>query len=932
MGLRWIVYPLFFASGAAGLIYEVVWTRMLLVVFGAGLYAVCAVLAAFMAGLALGSWLLGRVSDRLSHPLRTYGLLELGIALSGILLPLLIHLVELADGWAYAVFGQQFGPLTAVRFICAFGLLTLPTTLMGATLPVMTRFLVRTQSHLGLHVGGLYATNTFGAVCGAFLAGFVLIANFGLLGSEWIAAGLNLLAGAGALGLSLLLEGRRPVANAGGPPAAQPKSTPPPTPAAPKRVVVWVLTTALISGAVALGAQVLWSRSLVFGFEYLKNTTYAFSAMLTVFLAGLAIGAALIGPFVDRQREPLRLYGVLLTLIGIAILLSVTMLYSGASLFTWAQPYDEESGTLNWALAVVNVMLQTLGTLGIPTVLMGMAFPLAARLVAGVGRVGGDVGRLYAFNTIGAIIGSLLAGFVIVPMFGLTVGLILLGLINVVIGLVTISQTPDSRPMMIVLGTLGAIMVVAVFYGLPRGQGLQPLSSLERMEFYEEGRVATVAVVENNLRHRTIMIDGVGVAGTDPILQTDQKSLAHMPMMLLENPKKALTVGFGSGGASYSLLLHDRLEQVDCVEICPTVIKAAPYLTLANHGFLENDDDRYRIIFDDARAYLRNTDQSYDIIATDCTDLRYKSNANLYDLEYFQACRERLTPRGIVVVWMPLAGLSKEVFRIALRTFHRVFPAMAVFYMSNEQTHYILLIGWQDRVSLDYGRFVRTLQEPDVRSDLTELSLDDPIKLLSCFVTAGADLDAYLAGDALNTENNPLIEFLSPKYGYFDRPLIDNLDELMSIYTSPRQYMAEGSLPPEEAERLSRYEQALPHIIQGHASYRGLDIEGAARAYIEALRLTPEDVSLKERLRFPVLQKRLASERNNPFVYLSLGRVYMLQETPDKLSMAYDLLGRAEELLRRNIQREPDEITRRQLEQALRWRRLVRRQLDRPTQ
>src|SRR5690606_33311294 len=150
----------------------------------------------------------------------------------------------------------------------------------------------------------------------------------------------------------------------------------------------------------------------------------------------------------------------------------------------------------------------------------------------------------------------------------------------------------------------------------------------------EEGSLATVAVVENNLKARTLYVDGVGVAGTDPILQTDQKSLAHVPMGLLENPTSALTVGFGSGGASYSLLLHDRLRQVDCVEISATVPKAAPHLTAANHAFLERNDPRYRLIYDDARSHLTHTDQRYDFIATDCTDLRYKSNANLYDLEY----------------------------------------------------------------------------------------------------------------------------------------------------------------------------------------------------------------------------------------------------------------------------------------------------------
>ena len=425
------------------------------------------------------------------------------------------------------------------------------------------------------------------------------------------------------------------------------------------------------------------------------------------------------------------------------------------------------------------------------------------------------------------------------------------------------------------------------------------------------------------MHERTVFVDGVGVAGTDSILQTDQKSLAHVPMMLLRDPKSVLTVGFGSGGCSHSMLLHDRLERVDCVEICPTVLEAAPYLTAANHRLLGHieppgaeldpeatfeivptePDPRYRIILDDARSWLRYTDDRYDVIATDCTDLRYKSNANLYDLEYFQACRDRLTDEGIVVVWMPLAGLSLDVFKIALRTFHRVFPAMGIFYMDNEPTHYILLIGWQDRVMLDYSLCEKTLAEPDVRDDMAEFYLDDSVKLLSCFITGGDVLDEFLAGDEINTQNEPLIEFLSPKYGYADKPLIDNLDALMRIRVSPRRFLKEGSASPDVLARLERFEQALPWIVKGHAANRNLDIEQATRDYMKAQELTPDDLSLSRNLlTFPILQRRIQTEPSNPYPYMMLGRIYMIRNRPE---VAYDLLTKAEALLRERVIQQP---------------------------
>ena len=915
--LRLGAYPLFFCSGAAGLIYEVAWTRQLLYIFGSGLYAICAVLCAFMAGLALGAWIAGRWSDRLRRPLLAYAVLELGVAAFGVLLAGGLGRLHMIDAWAYHLWGQNFAMLTLFRFVLAFVAMLVPTTLMGATLPVLSRFMVRERTHLALHVGGLYATNTTGAVTGAFAAGFVLIINFGLFHTQLLAAGLNLLVAVLAAGSSMLIERDAATPSFS---KTKPGESQRLTPAAR-----WVLITACCSGMLALAAQVLWSRMLIFSFEYLKNTTYAFSAMLTVFLFGLAAGSALIGPVVDSQPYPMRLYGMLLALIGISVTLSTRLAITGVESMQWTDPYNMETGQLDWVLAVTNIMLQTLGVMGIPTLLMGMSFPVAARLVAGVGHVGRDVGLLYSVNTLGAIIGSLMAGFVIVPLFGLTWGVFIIGLIYLGLGLATILRDRAELAHAGLMGALGLVVIAFVGMSLPgiSRQGLQPLGSvLDQQVFYEEGPLATVAVVEKNSGERTIFVDGVGVAGTDDILQTDQKSLAHVPMMLLPNATSALTVGFGSGGASYSLLLHDRLERVDCVEICKTVLKAAPHLERANHHFFGEDqlpldfaeqDDRYRIILDDARAWLRYTEDRYDFIATDCTDLRYKSNANLYDEEYFRACRQALTDDGIVVVWMPLAGLSLDVFKVALRTFHRVFPEMGIFFMSNEPTHYILLIGWQNDPHLDYRLFEQTLREPDVRADLAELLLDDPVKLLSCFITGGEVMDTFLGEGAINTENNPIIEFESPKYGFYDQPLIDNLDALMAHRVSPRRFIPAGTLPGDVEERLRRYEQALPSVLAGHAAYRSLEqlgvfrsIEQAVTHYLRAYELAPEDLSLRRLLRFPELTNRLRREPDNVIIHLMLTRAYMLQSERPKLEMAADTVRRAIELMRLESRDDPE--------------------------
>jgi spermidine synthase len=891
--LSLLAYPLFFASGAAGLIYEIVWTRQLIYVFGSGLYAVTAVLSAFMAGLALGSFLLGRASDRLRFPLRFYALLETVLASAGLLLPLALQQMDRVDGWAYGRWGQNFALLTASRFTVAFFVLLVPTTLMGATLPVLSRALVGqggASARLGLRVGGLYAVNTAGAVAGAFLAGFHLLGTYGVLRTNSLAALLNLVAALGAFALSLSTE-RAPrakeISTAGEEseklPAANRRAEP---------VASLVLLGTLVTGVVSMAAQVIWSRGLVFAFEYLKNTTYAFSAMLTVFLAGLAAGSALCGLLIDRAERPSRLYGLVVGLLGVSIACSVSVLHWGAWESLLPAPFDPATQEFRWITAVGNILTQSALVLGVPTLLMGMAFPIAVRAIISKGEVGRGVGRLYALSTAGSLIGPLLACFLIIPRAGLTAGLLALAALESGLGLVIFWRASDSRRSAIGLGVLCALAFAGILLTIPRGRGMQQVNPGERVVYYDEGPMATVSVVKNNFGYSTICIDGVGVAGTDPLLQTDQKSLAHLPMLLAENPRRVLTVGFGSGGASYSYLLHDRLERVHCAEICPEVLRAAPFLTDANHGFWRKPDPRYRVIFDDVRSYLRHTSDMYDVIATDCTDLRYKSNANLYDVEYFRFSRARLRPGGMVVVWMPLGGLSLDMFKLALRTFHVVFPEMAVFFMDNQPTHYILLVGWRDKIEIDVARMKRRLAEPDVRADLGELSLDDPVKILSTWITGGEALRAYLAGDALNTENFPYLEFGSPRYGYADRPILDNLASLVAIRNSSRRFLSPGGITPGELAALDRYERALPKIIEGHAHYRSLEIEEATRSYLEALAITPEDRSVAQLLTFPELA--LGARLGSPWSWLMLGRSLQLQGRGEEAARCY---RRVEEIL-----------------------------------
>ena len=843
---------MFFVSGAAGLIYEIVWTRMLSYVFGTSTYALSAVVVAYMGGLALGAVLAGRVSDRLRSPLLAYAAIEVAIGVLGGLLILILPHLSLVDRANFALFGQNFALLTAGRFIAAIGVLLIPTFLMGATLPLLSRAIVRSEAHLGGRVATLYGINTGGAVLGAFCAGFFLIKEFGLYGSEYVAVALNLVAA--CLGLAFWVVVRNQESadiKIKSAPVGEEISH------SSARLVHMVWVAAFLSGFASLGCQILWSRSLAFTYAYLSSTTYCFSALLGVFLCGIALGSVLIAPLTDRHGDPLKLYGLLLSLLGMSLLVSLLTIYDGAGGNILGDPLSRETYELDFALAFANVVLQTAFAIGIPTLLMGMSLPLAIKSAASVSQVGRDVGVVYALNTLGAILGVIATSFILIPSIGLTLTFELFALIDVTIGVIVLLSRPAARRYAI--AAIGATLALSLFVMLsvPLGGNLRaPIAKNLAQIYYREGPVATIAVYETPSSARYVFVDQASVAGTSQTMLTDQKSLAHIPMCIVRDAKAALTVGFGSGGSSYSYLRHNSLEKVHCVEIAPEIVAAASYLGASNHRFLEHPDPRYRIIFDDARAYLQYTDETYDIIATDCTDLRYKSNANLYDLEYFMHSRARLNPGGVVVVWMPLGGLSEDLFLMTLRTFYRAFPEMAVFYMNNEATHFVLLVGWRDEMEIDFELFQERLTEPNVLADLTEIHLENPYKLLSTFVTAGSQLASLLGEGDLNTEEHPLLEFRGPLEGWDSQAMLKNLDLLMRYRANPMDWVRQDSITEEERAHLATYQRAMPLILQGHFESKRRRYIEASKWYTRALALTPDDRSLQALLDFPKLRHR----------------------------------------------------------------------------
>jgi len=602
---RRLLLGLFCLSGISGLLYEVAWTRMLHLLFGDTVLAVSTVLASFMAGLALGSFWSGRYVDRQPRVLGLYAGLEAGIGVSAVALPVVIQAMTLLYVWLHQYLHTSFWLFSVVRFLLAFGLLCVPTTMMGATLPVLSRYMVRNTAALGWRVGTLYALNTGGAVLGCFLAGYVLIGRLGLSQTVWLGAALNLAIALVVWVIQRYTAEEPQVLEA---PLSTSKEAPPAAYIYDKKTVRLVLWSFALSGYAALSYEVLWTRALTF---FIGNSTYAFSAMLTTFLCGLALGSFICARLSDRRRHLLALFGALQVAMGVYGILTIAIL---GRLFYGLDTWWEGFSNAYWGTALWLTFVKTFVVILPPTLCMGGTFPLVSKIVAqGPQVVGRSIGNAYACNTLGAIVGSWVTGFVAIPLLGMHHSLGLTALLNVGLGGVFLAPASlqRHRQRWLYAGMLGLFAVVLA--ATPTLRFADIAGEPEKAVLHYEEGVAGVVQVATDIYDRTLLsINGWSVAGTgtpnlDVALVNDypevQKLLAHLPMLLHAAPRQVLVIGFGAGGTAWSLSRYDVLRRLDIVEFVPGVIRAAGFFPEVNHNVLT--DPRLRVIIDDPAGAAR---------------------------------------------------------------------------------------------------------------------------------------------------------------------------------------------------------------------------------------------------------------------------------------------------------------------------------------
>jgi spermidine synthase len=680
-GVRPPILAIFVASGAAGLIYQVVWSRELVLVFGNTTQAVATIVTAFLACLGLGSLLGGRLADRSSRPLVLYGALELGIALFGLVLPFVFGRLGDVYRGAYGQLLEAPAQLTAVRFALAFAAVAPATLLMGMTLPVLTRYLVRSLEETGARLGELYAANTLGAMVGTVLAGFVLIEFLGLRLTSYVAVLLNLLAGT----VALLLARRQ----APQPPDAEP-AAPAGRPTARRRVV---LGATFVSGFVALALEVLWTRMLA---EGTGSNIYIFTGILAVYLAGIGLGSAAYRRWSTPGRDLVGVLGLCLAGVGLTALVTV-VLGSGVA---GRYPF----------------LVETVVVLTPATVLMGYGFPLAGRLVTrSTAETGGSVGLLYAANTAGSILGSFSAAFILAGTIGTNGSVLLLGALDLLVGAALVVTEPAWRGRAVRLAGAGLALLAVVALAassleLPvtRTVTENDLRETGHPVTHAEDELATVDTVAAPGYGKRLLVGGVGMTS----LTVDTKLMAYLPKALRPEAKDFLVICFGMGSTYRSGLklgLH-----TDAVELSPTVPSRMPVFFPDADAFLHHPNGKVTI--SDGRNYVRLSRKRYDMIAVDpAPPIESAGSVVLYTREFLTEGRARLNPGGVFLLWVPYA-LPMEDFKTHVRTFANVFPHARA--MLSPGGHGVYLLGSDRPMEFAADEIERVLGGREAVADL----------------------------------------------------------------------------------------------------------------------------------------------------------------------------------------------------------------------
>jgi spermidine synthase len=745
---------LFAGSGCSALIYEIVWYQLLQLVIGSTAVSLGVLLATFMGGLCLGSLALPRIRSLGGrHPLRVYALVEMGIGICGILV---LFGMPLAD-WVYVAAVGHGLPAMLLRAVVAAACLLPPTVLMGASLPAASRWLKATPEGVSW-MSLLYGGNTAGAVFGCLLAGFYLLRVFDMATATAVAAAIN---GAVAL-VSFGIASRTPH-QAG---AEEPSATPPAVEAAPRSGAVYL--TIAVSGACALGAEVVWTRLLGL---LLGATVYTFSIILAVFLTGLGIGSGVAAALLRGVTRPRIALGCCQLALAGAVAWTAYMLAN--SLPYW--PINPLLSTSPWFTFQID-LARSIWAILPAALLWGASFPLALAAVASRGRDAGRmVGGIYAANTAGAIVGALAFSMILIPAIGTQgcerVLIVLSGLGALYVWPTAATWTPRAKAGALFLAA-AAVAVVLLAMSVSKvpsmliayGRRITISTGRSEILYAGEGMNASIAISRWDDGAVQFHVSGKVEASTEPYDMRLQRMLGHMPALLHPKPRSVLVVGFGAGVTAGSFVLHPEIQRIVICEMERMIPPVATRFFGKENNHVLNDP-RVEMVYDDARHYVLTTREKFDIITSDPIHPWVKGSATLYSKEYFELVKQHLNPGGIVTQWVPLYETDLGTVKSELATFFDVFPSGTIWGNDTSGGGYdTVLMGQAEPTKIDVDQLQEKLERPDqarVAASMREVGFNSAISLLSTYAGQGPDLQSWLADAEINRDGNLRLQYLA---------------------------------------------------------------------------------------------------------------------------------------------------------------------------
>jgi spermidine synthase len=828
------ITAVFFASGAASLILQVVWFKQLQFVLGSATFSVSVTVASFFFGLSIGSMFGGRAADVVTRPLRVYGFLELGLAAVSFAVTVFLSHWSTWVGWMSPMLNVESPARLPVIVLLSLATLSLPTILMGATLPFLVRFLARSRTEIAGQIGHLYGFNTLGAAIGTLGVGLVLIGVLGVEGSSLFAS--IVYACVGSLSLIAARHERPLPVKARRQEPAQGKGSE----AGGQTLLIWVFAC---SGFVSIAYEVVWFRFLT---NVSSSTVYAFSGMLSTYLFGLVIGALLCARYLAPHKDRLlRYFAVIQLLIAVAATLTLATLGKAGTFHSLLSTIVQALVPVKAQMLLgddVSFFFTCILAILLPTTLIGISFPLASELTAmRMSALGRRIGTLYALNTLGGVFGSLTAGFLLIPYLGSQWTLTALIVMNLLLFMaIALSQRSllTSRELWRQGALAFAVLVVASLLFGPHylERHLTAFAGARVLEL-RESKEATFTVLEYqdeaSGRYQQLLVNSKSYANNRPEGRRYMAAMGHYPVLLHKGPAEtAVVICIGTGTTIGAVSTHETLRSIAAVDLAPAVFDFAPYFLPINHRFYENP--RVHKIVADGRHYLLGTRETFDVITLEPPPPQDAGIVSLYTEEFYALAKQRMRPGAVLAQWVPLDMGRGVMPKMILKAMLAQFKHVSLWLPSRMEG---VAIASDEPLQIDRDILAARMSEHAVADDLTAIGIESPEDLLATFVAADEALAAYVEDAPTLADDRPRIEYYNL---YPVQPI--HVAELKRLREPVERYLTGSS---SEGRKLDMARTVAEAIWDEHEATADGDAATARLALSAALQLEPDNTYLR---------------------------------------------------------------------------------------